>query len=337
MPLGTTVFAVISVVFAVLLSPMLFKNKWDPRGQHCYVTGGSSGMGLALAILLTKRGADVSIVARNKERLDKALEQLEAVRQAPTQVLKAYSYAVDSAARAEAALNASSEPHGGRCPDAVFLCAGAARPGFFVEHDEALLKQGMDDTYWVQAWTALAAAKRMVRERVKGKIVFTASVLGYMSMIGYSAYSPGKFALRGLAESLQSEFVLYGIDVHISFPGTIYTPGYETENLHKPKIVLKIEESDAGQSPEAIAQAVLYGVQKGHFHISCDFITDTFRASTAGSSPRNNTFVDMVYGVIGFIVLPIWRWTVDSEVRRHRKEHEQYLTDSVPFNQVSKS
>jgi 3-dehydrosphinganine reductase len=41
------------------------------------VTGGSAGLGLALAILLTKHGADVSIVARNEERLQAALEEME--------------------------------------------------------------------------------------------------------------------------------------------------------------------------------------------------------------------------------------------------------------------
>lgn len=41
------------------------------------MTGGSSGLGLALAILLTRKGADVSIIARNKDRLEKALEELE--------------------------------------------------------------------------------------------------------------------------------------------------------------------------------------------------------------------------------------------------------------------
>lgn len=45
--------------------------------QHTYVTGGSTGLGLSLAVLLTKKGAHVSIVARNQDRLDKALEQLE--------------------------------------------------------------------------------------------------------------------------------------------------------------------------------------------------------------------------------------------------------------------
>jgi 5,10-methylene-tetrahydrofolate dehydrogenase/methenyl tetrahydrofolate cyclohydrolase len=45
--------------------------------QHCYITGGSSGLGRALAILLTKKGADVTIVARDEERLAKALADIE--------------------------------------------------------------------------------------------------------------------------------------------------------------------------------------------------------------------------------------------------------------------
>jgi 3-dehydrosphinganine reductase len=120
----------------------------------------------------------------------------------------------------------------------------------------------------------------MVREGVKGKIVFVASVLGYFSLVGYSTYSPGKFAVRGayplvepkvcdshvlfrlnagLAEALQSEFVMYGIDIHICFPGTIFSPGLIEENKVKPKITLKLEESDDGAHPEAIAAYLLKG------------------------------------------------------------------------------
>lgn len=46
--------------------------------QHCFITGGSSGSGLALAILLAKRGAHVSIVARDETKLAHALKQIEA-------------------------------------------------------------------------------------------------------------------------------------------------------------------------------------------------------------------------------------------------------------------
>lgn len=42
-----------------------------------------------------------------------------------------------------------------------------------------------------------AAAKHMVKTNMKGKIIFVSSMLGYMSIIGYSSYSPAKWALRG--------------------------------------------------------------------------------------------------------------------------------------------
>jgi 3-dehydrosphinganine reductase len=112
------------------------------------------------------------------------------------QTLTWHSFSLTSAQDSASALDAASAAHG-RCPDAVFLCAGASKPGFFIEEDEASLRAGMDSAYWVQAWTALAAAKRMVRDGVRGKIAFVSSVVGYMSIAGYSNYAPGKHALRG--------------------------------------------------------------------------------------------------------------------------------------------
>lgn len=146
--------------------------------------------------------------------------------------------------------------------------------------------------------------KRMVAQGVKGKIMFTSSVLGYFSIVGYSTYSPGKFALRGLAEALQSEFLMYGIDVHIAFPGTIFSPGFIEENKVKPKVTLKIEERDEGSQPEVVAAALLKGVEKGKFHITYDFIGHTFQASTRGSSPGNSGLLDQLYALIGAVCLP---------------------------------
>lgn len=99
----------------------------------------------------------------------------------------------------------------------------------------------------------------MVKTRKKGKICFVSSTLGYMSVVGYASYAPGKHALRGLADSLRSEFKLYGIDVHVFFPCTMYTPGYERENLTKPSVTLKLEESDLGLTATQAAQGMLNG------------------------------------------------------------------------------
>ncbi|KAJ7754251.1 oxidoreductase [Mycena maculata] len=311
----------------LLILPMFSGNKWSPKGRHCYITGGSSGLGLSLAILLTKNGADVSIVARDEQKLRSALDEMEKVRQSPDQKLLSYSYSLNEAEAASAALEADCAAHDGRCPDAIFLCAGTSTPGFFVEETEASLRKGMEMTYWVQAWTALAAAKRMARDRVPGRIVFVSSLLGYMSIVGYASYSPGKHALRGLAETLRSEMILYNVKVQIFFPGTIYSPGYEQENKSKPKITLKIEETDEGMQPEKVAEGLLRGVQKGDFHISADLLGNIFRSSTKGATPGNNVVLDAICSLLGGVALPIWRRGVDASVVAHRSEHETYLAE----------
>ena len=77
------------------------------------------------------------------------------MRQSPEQVFKTYSFALNSETASAAAIAAAGVPFGGRCPDAVFLCAGASRPGFFVEQTESSLRAGMEATFYAQAFTAL--------------------------------------------------------------------------------------------------------------------------------------------------------------------------------------
>jgi 3-dehydrosphinganine reductase len=121
----------------------------------------------------------------------------------------------------------------------------------------------------------------MVLQGRKGKLVFVSSTLGLMSFIGWSSYSPAKHALRGnilsitsklsfylspllplcsgLADTLHSELMLYDIDVHIFFPPTMKTPGYEEEMKTKPKITAQIEETDSGLSPDQAALGLFKG------------------------------------------------------------------------------
>ena len=79
----------------------------------------------------------------------------QASRVNPNQIIRAYSYSLGTEKGAADALEASCEPHGGQTPDAVFLCAGRATPGFFVEQTEESMRKGMDDTYWLAAWSAM--------------------------------------------------------------------------------------------------------------------------------------------------------------------------------------
>ncbi|KAG2340737.1 NAD(P)-binding protein [Suillus weaverae] len=304
---------------------MFSSRKWSPKGLHVYITGGSQGLGLALAKLVARKGAHVSIVARTQSKLDDALKELEANRQSPDQVFKAFSFSLNTADESAAALQAASDAHGGQVPDAVFACAGAAKPMYLLEMQPEDLSYGMANGYWVQAWTAFAAAKQMVRENKKGKIVLVSSTLGYMSLIGYSSYSPAKHALRGLADSLHSELMLYGIDTHIFFPPTMYTPGFEEENKTKPAITRTIESADEGLTSDQAAAGLLAGVEKGHAHITADLITSLFRASTRGCAPRSNAALDFLLDLVALVGVPIWRRSVDKQVLAHRAEHREYL------------
>ncbi|KAI0078392.1 oxidoreductase [Panus rudis PR-1116 ss-1] len=310
----------------------LWGSTWSPKGKHCYVTGGSSGLGLALSILLAQRGAHVSIVARDQDKLDTALQAIEAERVSPDQIFQAASHSLNTGEGARAALKDICTRHGGLSPDAVFMCAGSWAPRFWVESTEEQLRQGMDGGYWVQAWTAWAASQQMVRQERKGKLVFVSSTLGYMTFVGWSGYAPAKHALRGLADTLRSELLLYDIDVHLFSPPTMYTPGYDEENKLKPAITLKIEEGDPGLTPGQAALGLLRGVEKGQAHIAADLITNLFRASTKGSAPGNNPLIDWALNTFAQVGVPIWRWGTEAKVKAHKEEHKKYLKDRGFFD-----
>ena len=147
----------------------------------------------------------------------------------------------------------------------------------------------------------------------------------------------------GLADTLQSELMLYGIDVQIFFPNTMFTPGYDEENKTKPAIVKKIEEGDDGVTPDQAAMTLFKGLESGHVHISGDLITNLFRACTRGSAYRANWLLDglldfvayvrsfyivtLIDSLIAQLAVPIWRMSLDKQVANHRDVHETYLTE----------
>lgn len=179
------------------------ERRWLTRcisGQHCYIGGGSEGLGLSLARQLTDRGAHVTIVSRSQAKLDAALAQLEASRQNDQQVLQAHACDLTDPDAAAETLRKACRAHGADAPapDYLFACAGGCVPGFFTDVPAAKHWECMEWNFRTCLNTVHEGVKAMKEGGKKGgRVVLTSSVLALMSFAGYSTYSPSKYAIRG--------------------------------------------------------------------------------------------------------------------------------------------
>jgi 3-dehydrosphinganine reductase len=98
-------------------------------------------------------------------------------------------------------------------------------------------------------------------------LTYTAGMVG---IIGYSTYSPTKFALRGLADVLRNEMAPYGVKVSIVYPPDTDTPGFREEMKTKPPACKEISEFGQGEPfpAESVAMNVVSKVTCNAFFAS---------------------------------------------------------------------
>ncbi|PVU87634.1 hypothetical protein BB561_006245 [Smittium simulii] len=293
-------------------------RRLDVLKKHCYVTGGNSGLGLAVAKELFKRGATVTIVAQRIEQLKEAAEEIEKFRVNESQKVVFVSVDCTDKQKVKEAIEISIQKTG-QIPEYVFTCAGASYPGLFVEQDVEVHEKNMNLNYFGSLYTIHECVKRMVEAKIKGNVILVGSTLSMLSFVGFSQYSPTKYAIRGLAEALRNELKMYGINVHVYFPGTILSPGLETENQHKPQITKDIEGAEDGLTPEQCATALFKGIDRGEVAITSDLISLLFRVSTRGGMPTNNFILDTILASVAWIAFIPWRWYTDYLVLSQNK------------------
>lgn len=171
-----------------------FSPRWSPRGQLVLVTGGSQGLGLALAEQLAAEGASVVIVARREAQLIEALEQVRRSTPLDAYHVKHQFIVGDVSTFEGAAKVLAALP---RAPDTVICAAGGANPGLFLDMTAADFEQGIKTNYMTTLATVHAAAKRMRNEQVQGNIVLVSSMVAFCGLIGYAQYQPMKAAVKG--------------------------------------------------------------------------------------------------------------------------------------------
>lgn len=231
----------------------------DIGSAHVIVTGGSSGIGLAVARLLAARGAKLSLIARGQERLEEAAKGLSA---------SARSADVADQAALTRAIAELEEEQGQPC-DILITSAGLARPGHFLDLSDEVFRQMMEVDYFGTLYALRAVVPGMV-ERRRGSVVAVSSAAGLIGIFGYSAYGPAKFAVRGLMESVRAELTPHGVHVGVVFPPDVDTPQLAEENQWKPAETRAVGGTIKPLTPEKVAAAIEAGIDRRRFVICPD-------------------------------------------------------------------
>jgi 3-dehydrosphinganine reductase len=232
------------------------------KAPHALVTGGSSGIGLAVARRLLADGFNLSLVARGEERLRRARELLLA--DTPGREVVTVAADVSDRARAEGAVHGAAAALGP--PRMVVTCAGVAHPGYFEQVDASVFERTMAVNYLGTVYVVKAALPLM--ERPGGRIVMISSGAGLIGIFGYTAYSPTKFALRGFAEALHAELRHQGVGVSIAFPPDTDTPQLAEEMKTKPPETVLMTGTVKAWSAEQVAERIVRESARGTFAVT---------------------------------------------------------------------
>jgi 3-dehydrosphinganine reductase len=228
-------------------------------GTHALVTGGSAGIGLAIARRLVELGAGVTLVARDADRLAGAAAELEAAGGAVRTL--ALDIADEGAVAQIVPRELEKQP-----ADLLVNCAGISSVAEFVDLEPADLRAQMDVNYFGAVWMTRATVPHML-ERGDGHVLNVGSTASLVGIHGYAGYTPPKFALYGLSEVLRAELEPRGVGVSIVLPTSTRTSMLDAELEEAPPETRAILEATRILEPEKVAEEALRGVARGRFAI----------------------------------------------------------------------
>lgn len=175
------------------------------------ITGGSSGIGLALAERFGKAGSKILITGRDANSLDQAIKSLQAKDVTVAAFQADVSKEEDNSAMAEEAIRLYGTI------DILINNAGISMRALFADVDMAVVKKVMD----INFYGVLYATRYCLPEisKNKGSIVGISSIAGFRGLPGRTGYSASKFALNGFLEVLRTELLNTGVHVLTACPG----------------------------------------------------------------------------------------------------------------------
>ena len=287
-----------------LFSVRVPKQKLDVRNKVVLITGGSRGLGLALAQELGQQGARLALCARDQSELDEACKRLAA------EHVEAVPFTCDVTSRPEiASLVERVIEHFGRI-DILINNAGHIKVGPFDSFEHADYERAMNLMFWAPVDLTLEVLPHM-QKQAAGHIVNITSMGGRVAIPHLLPYSCAKFALVGFSTGLSAEVKSKGVHVLTVVPGLMRTGSYLNAEF-------------AGGEKEEFAWFGLLGNLPG-FSVAADYAAGCIRRALEGEEYTCTISLPAKILIASEALLPeITRamFATISQVLPHRSGHE---------------
>lgn len=221
------------------------------QGKTVVITGASSGIGRAAALEFARRGANVVLAARRRERLEAVATECRALGVEATPVV------TDVSVREDCQRLIASVPR-------VDVLVSNAGFGIYdpIEHAKASdLESMMQTNYFGAVYCTQAVLPQMLQRR-DGAIVVVSSITGIMGYASMGGYCASKFALNGFAEALRSEVIGRGVRVSMVCPATTDTDFFQVAERDKMPGASRMM---LAMKPEKVARAVCDAAADGRY------------------------------------------------------------------------
>jgi NAD(P)-dependent dehydrogenase (short-subunit alcohol dehydrogenase family) len=243
---------------------------FDLTGKVALVTGGSKGLGKAMARGLAEAGADVVISSRHESELQPALaEILRGTDRRGHYLIADMSRRQDVAALAQAAIERLGHI------DILINNAGTNQP----QLSDQIRDQDWDRVVEINLSSVMMLTRALIpqmKARGWGRIIHISSVMAFVSKEGRDTYSATKAALLGLARAEALELGAHGITVNCIAPGPFLTelPARLLSEAEKKEFAKRTAVGRWGEPEELIGPALLLASEAGRYITGQTLVVD---------------------------------------------------------------